>query len=496
MNEKLKALQETDARSRQNALSDSDSDSEEETHVVDNSQECECDEDNSQECECGEENCDYKKLLELYYKSQFDEETNDALLNKIDEHYEKILANSGGEMDEEILNIIGAQPTEDEDEEPVIVMMNVIEEVCEITSNRCAAHSSALGGDKDMLSITNDMFLPANELCIWLRKPSNRSELRKRGIPIPPSYCLTRWMRRFLIMLYLVNNSDKIKIFLADKNERKMMASDWKNCEDYVKTYQSLYYLLLFLEKDNISYADFLHKLNETRRQLEQLELPLAQKLLGCLNERMKSVLNPLAYAICWLSPYGNVWLRMDENEELKTQAIQYLRTFITKMANSSQDAGDEATDTEQNESVTLDNISNTSELAQMFRLAKLQSSNSSRSNASLITTVETLSFEPQDLIDSMDKDGVHLNNIEWWNNQGGVKYPVLLPLVRALFSAQPTQVFSERIFSKLKLILEDLRMNLGDEVINMLIMINSNWDIIANPKFRLDVKTSPNPSD
>lgn len=205
----------------------------------------------------------------------------------------------------------------------------------------------------------------------------------------------------------------------------------------------------------------------------------------------MTQVMKPLAYAIAWLSPYGNAWLRQSDNEELKMMALQFLESFVSKL----EEISPNSPTTQDSEPSQVDaQMSATTEISRMFELARLQSLLQNTSQTpSVFNTLRDLSFEPTDMLETFDETDGHVYNLKWWNDKGSIKYPVVYPVVQALFPAQPTQVRAERMFSELKQLLSDLRMMLGKEIIDQIVLLNGNWDVVQDPKFRLNVKKNFN---
>lgn len=102
-----------------------------------------------------------------------------------------------------------------------------IEEKFEIMSNKCAAHTVSLACDKDMMEHTDRLFLKVNSFCIALRKSSHRLEFKQQNMPLPPLYCLKRWLKRFLMVEYINKNASELKIFHLDHNFHYLEPQDW-----------------------------------------------------------------------------------------------------------------------------------------------------------------------------------------------------------------------------------------------------------------------------
>lgn len=103
-------------------------------------------------------------------------------------------------------------------------------------------------------------------------------------------------------------------------------------------------------------------------------------------------------------------------------------------------------------------------------------------------TTPSTDTPNLKDVINGLlnDFDGEELpitaSILEYWKKQSATK-PELYKLASVLMAIPPTQTVVERLFSALALVLTSHRTNLGDQILENILLVRANHDLLINYK-------------
>lgn len=131
---------------------------------------------------------------------------------------------------------------------------------------------------------------------------------------------------------------------------------------------------------------------------------------------------------------------------------MTYLKAFVQKI--ELENKGEAEQPPEQAEALPEAVYSARSELSKMMAAADLQTPQADKVKLQLLDDILELQFNSEDIAYCFDEKDGNLNCQKWWKNKGKQKYSNIILIFEALIAAPPTQVASERICSKLKIIL------------------------------------------
>lgn len=90
----------------------------------------------------------------------------------------------------------------------------------------------------------------------------------------------------------------------------------------------------------------------------------------------------------------------------------------------------------------------------------------------------ELAAYDFSEGMDITEKDGSYTNPLEWWKKHEG-DYPILSRMAKAFLAIPATSAPSERIWSRVALILTTKRANLDPEVASGMMFVRENLDIL-----------------
>ena len=90
----------------------------------------------------------------------------------------------------------------------------------------------------------------------------------------------------------------------------------------------------------------------------------------------------------------------------------------------------------------------------------------------------ELAAYDISEGLDITDKDDNYINPLEWWKTHEG-DYPILSRMAKAFLAIPATSAPSERIWSRVALILTTKRANLDPEVASGMMFVRENLEIL-----------------
>lgn len=210
--------------------------------------------------------------------------------------------------------------------------------------------------------------------------------------------------------------------------------------------------------------------------QKENYQTELASHLLNAINERKKEIENnPMMTCALFLDPRFRNQIVRDENkiQQAKSTLLNIWRRLITL---------DESKPTEeQNEVINTSNKSGVSfEYDEQVELDKyLANGYATESIVSDESRREEETGDIEHLLDTFDPEPIKSNEniIQFWENNKN-KYKEIYKLATVVMAIPPTEVQTERDFSKLNFVFTNRRCRLTEERLEDIMTINLNAEI------------------
>ncbi|RVE42487.1 hypothetical protein evm_012859 [Chilo suppressalis] len=333
-----------------------------------------------------------------------------------------------------------------------------------ITSVRCAAHTLQLA--------VNDAINEDESKCIVeearaivrkLRTPTMKNilQIAKKNKPILD--ITTRWhstldMLERLIELreYCSSNPGEI-LFVAP--------TTWDALHDLINALKPAKVLTKLLQEEQLTLGDFYYHWSRCYLETSHVQVPLAQLICSHMKIRQMQLMhNSTFVGALYLDPRFQVVLSAEE-ELLAIRHLNETWLQILKVEADIMQTESDNQDTFQAVPVVVDEMESIlSQTEQLKRCSQREHYIQTRANIRAI--LENFSAHPR--LPSKQ------NIIQFWKSKE-LSEPQLYRLANTVIATPATQVTVERFFSSLKFILNDLRYNLSNNIVEDILIIRNN---------------------
>ncbi|XP_062538553.1 zinc finger BED domain-containing protein 4-like [Armigeres subalbatus] len=365
---------------------------------------------------------------------------------------------------------------DDDSEEPVI-----------LDSIRCGAHTAQLVA-YDVIKLHNKRLGQINKICQKMHHKTSRELFVLHKIALPPKVNETRWGVWFIVLRYLqVLRSKPFLATLQNHDSTLDLSQHWKFIDRFCDAFEPIYVLTLKLQKDHVPLSDFYAdwlvcqaKLNAIKKQGNTL----AAKLHTSMQKRVEKLRSSMAFkASLYLDPRFNFAGSARLTPEEKREAQEYLIALSNRL---------DVLEGLQEELCTDDGEASTSGfvedyLMDFFNEASNDTASSSSekraANESLRDELSKLEKRNKVNITSQpapaaSESSTRFDILQYWKKRK-FSSPRLYRLAMVVLAAPSTQVTVERLFSQLKYILTDRRMQLYGVSVHDIMILKMNPDLL-----------------
>lgn len=347
---------------------------------------------------------------------------------------------------------------------------------------KCAAHTLQLAVNDACKNPEIQLsFASARRIIKKLRTPTYSMALRAENKNKPILDCPTRWnstidMIESLFTLKDICSSDPRNLFLPD--------STWKILEEIVAALKPAKKLMIKLQSEQLTVGDCYLSWMTCKLETSDLNTTLANEITSNIENRESMLFNSEAFINAMImDPRINSTLKIDQQQAAKSQ-ITSLYTRLLKFYDfeKSNDHIDttEVTDPPDEYESDKENINsvqtklrdflNTSYMERHDNISTLlQPRLGGIIDECVQKFKEALSvFLEEPLLDCS------ADILKFWEHKKE-KYPSLYKVAKIVLATPVTEVSVERLFSSMKFVVSDLRLNLKDDIIEDILFIRSN---------------------
>lgn len=339
----------------------------------------------------------------------------------------------------------------------------------EITTVRCAAHSLQLAIQD---ALKEDESLPIIEHARWivrkLRTPTMKNFIKsaKKNKAILDNN--TRWHSTFDMLERLKT----LKDFCSEVSGEALYCSHtfWDATDDLLSSLRPAKMCTKKLQEEQLTLSDFFHVWTKCYLDTSHVQTPLAQQICLFMKNRQQILMtNPTLLSALYLDPRFQVVLSSEE-EALAVQHLNVTWRRILKIQAKYLNINQES-----EENVSLPSTSLAADENDEIELMLAQTEREKRheqrvryinTRADIVNTLQNFSnharLPPKEKI------------LTFWKEKALLE-PQLYLLSQVVFAVPATQVSVERLFSSLKFVLNDLRYNLNENIVDDVLVIRNN---------------------
>lgn len=342
-----------------------------------------------------------------------------------------------------------------------------------VVSIRCAAHTLQLAiGDFLKKANLQNIISVCVQVVKKLRNPSILTLIKRAGLRKPVLHCTTRWDSTFKMINSLIN----LKQFCSDYQqaipELKVSDEKWNQMAKLAKVLTPVHEASLNLQNEQLSMSDFFNIFTKCKLTLNKINSSYSTMFENCLEMRCTNIINSETMLAClYLDPRYQILLTCDQKNKAKAHICK-IQNYINNVIQNSEDDDSDVNilQPEDNSCDDKDIYSSDNDLDDIDKLIFLKESE--------LATEKTIPATKECFKNIVDKfDHIQRMNRrddpkKYWQNSNQRE---LASIANILFAVPATQVSVERAFSTLKFILTDNRDNIGENILEDILILKLN---------------------